>query len=72
MNNKELESRIAALEQKVADLQKRAGDSLGNPWRKIIGHFKDDPIFDEIVRLGRVYRDSQDRKKSPKKSPRKS
>ena len=74
MSNKELESRVAALEKAVAQLQQRAKDPENNPWRKIIGHFKNDPIYDEIVRLGREYRLAQhpDHKKQSRKSPRKS
>jgi hypothetical protein len=69
MNSKELETRISALEKAVAEL--KAKEAKSDPWQKIIGHFKNDPIFEEIVRLGREYRlsDHPDRKK---KKPRKS
>jgi hypothetical protein len=67
MNTKDLESRIAVLEQKVTELQARLDATTGkkdhpNPfgpwWVTTAGRFKDDPIFEEIVRLGREYRKS--------------
>lgn len=69
MTSKEMESRLTALEKAVADLQAKAAKK--DPWQRIIGHFKNDPIFDEIIRLGREYRlsDHPDRKKTkPRKS----
>jgi hypothetical protein len=69
MNTKELESRVKALEQAVTELQEQS-KATKNPWLKIIGHFKDDPVYDEIVRLGRAYRESQHPDKKKKKSPR--
>jgi hypothetical protein len=68
MNPSEIEHRLSNLEKAVAALQKRAD----NPWPSIIGHFANDPIYDEIVRLGREYRDSQHPDRKKKKLPRKS
>ena len=70
MTAKEMEARVAALEKAVAKLQERS-EAANNPWAKIIGHFKDDPIYDEIVRLGKEYRDSQHPDRRKKKAPRK-
>jgi hypothetical protein len=83
MSVKELENRIAFLEKAVSDLQMRLPatgingqedptkmDPKSQPhwWREGAGRFKDDPIFDEIVRLGREYRDSLDTDQTRKKS----
>jgi len=65
MTIKELEVRVAALEREVADLreQRNGQPSLElNPvhwWRTQAGVFANDPVFDEIVRLGKEYRDLQ-------------
>jgi hypothetical protein len=53
---------IAELEVKVSDLSGEVGTTLpsaGAPWwKKIVGIYKDDPEFDEAMRLGRQYRTS--------------
>lgn len=62
----ELEKRIAALETQVSNLLAVLSDG-GAPidksdprwWLATAGRFKDDPVFDEIVRLGREWRESQ-------------
>ena len=48
------------LEKKVAELSRKPGPSLRkkDPWRTF-GIFKDDPDFQEAVRLGREYREQQ-------------
>jgi hypothetical protein len=48
MNIAEIEKRLATLEESVKELQAKAV----NPWPSIIGHFANDPVYDEIVRLG--------------------
>ena len=55
-----LEQRVAELERKVAELSKRPDQPLrkANPWRTF-GIFANDPVFDEVVRLGREYREQQ-------------
>jgi hypothetical protein len=70
MNTAELEKRLLNLEKIVAQLQEQA--KRENPWPSIIGHFANDAIFDEIIRLGRDYRESQRPDRKKKKSPRKS
>jgi hypothetical protein len=48
------------LEQEIRDLKEQTGSKRGTPWyRQILGQFKDDLAFDEIVRLGRQIRESQ-------------
>ena len=64
MTVKSLEKRIAAMEVEVQALKRqlsnRAPDRPSTrSWLDDAGRFKDDPVFDEIVRLGREYRESQ-------------
>lgn len=78
MTLKELEKRLAALEKTVSELQKQAtpteqeindDPSKQYPWWRVdAGRFANDPVFDEIVRLGREYRESlhPDRRKKKK------
>jgi cell division protein FtsB len=61
-----LEDRVTELERQVSDLKdevrktKRAPKQLDkNAWRSTIGSFKDDPIYDDVVRLGRAWRKRQ-------------
>jgi len=55
-----IEKRLTALEQQLAELRKdRDGDGKKPGWiDRVSGSFKDDPDFDEIVRLGREFRES--------------
>ena len=55
-----LEERVEHLEKEVAQLGARTGLSTRtkDPWRTY-GAFKDDPEFEEAVRLGREYRKQQ-------------
>ena len=54
-----LERRVAQLEQEVSLLKSRDTGSSDQPWwERIAGRFENDPAFDEIVRLGREYRES--------------
>ena len=63
MTNTELENRIAALEAEVALLKSKVeqnGSKTEVPWwEQRVGVFADDPIYDEAMRLGREYRESQ-------------
>jgi hypothetical protein len=57
----QLEKRLAALEQAVEQIQSHLQPTPQNQrhwWRDDAGRFADDPVFDEIVRLGRDYRES--------------
>jgi hypothetical protein len=54
--------RIARLEEQVAELTQQARVTPAEPepawWKQIVGVFKDDPEFEEAMRLGREYRES--------------
>lgn len=66
-----LESRIAALEVKMKQLeaQKHLKKTAGEDWiTRIDGSFADDPGFDELVQLGKEYRESLRPKPAKKKS----
>jgi len=60
----EIELRVAALEAKVEQLQRRLKSvapliSDTTPWwERVVGAFADDPAFEEAMRLGREYRES--------------
>lgn len=64
MEKSDLESRVATLERELAQVKQRM-DSAVDPdaWRGTFGMFADDPEFDEVLRLGREYREqaNQDR-----------
>jgi hypothetical protein len=55
-----LEKRLTELEKKVAELSAQPTRSnRKKDWRRSIGVFRNDPDFDEAVRLGRKYREQQ-------------
>ena len=56
----DLETRVATLEKDMAEVRRRLGDSTSmQEWLlRVSGRFKDDPEFDEIVRLGREMREA--------------
>jgi len=67
----ELTRRVEALEEAVRQLREQVGGAAGQRpwWRTGAGRFAQDPVFEEIVRLGREYRDSlhpDRRQKSPR------
>jgi hypothetical protein len=58
----DLEQRIASLEREVYQLKLQLRNSgIPKNWESTVGMFANDPTFDEIVRLGREYRDQQNR-----------
>ena len=76
MAHKKLEDRLAMLEQGVEALQKRLDELSSDElhwWRDNAGRFANDPVYDEIMRLGKKYRDSlhPDREKKSVKKKRK-
>lgn len=57
----ELEQRVLALERGFNELKARLDQAEAEVrpwWREDAGRFTNDPVFDEIVRLGREYRES--------------
>lgn len=55
----ELTKRVETLEREVSGLKKRFNGSSRVPWWKALrGRWANDPVFDEVVELGRKYRDS--------------
>jgi hypothetical protein len=57
-----LAQRISDLEVEVLRLSQRVKGAPTQPetawWKKIVGVYRDDPEFDEAMRLGREYRES--------------
>lgn len=62
MLKKDLEERVALLEAQVGALRRGSVNSDERPWwEKIRGRFKDDPAYEEAMRLGREYREATKR-----------
>lgn len=65
MTLQQLEERLLELEDKVQKLEKRVPPtSVAKPWRDTFGMFADDPDFDEVIRLGREYREQENQQTS--------
>lgn len=60
MTVSQLEKRVEALEKTVEELRGivATGTRQRHWWHENAGRFANDPVFDEIVRLGREYRES--------------
>jgi hypothetical protein len=55
--NTSLEERLAAVEAAIAQLQKQIVASQPTNWlQQIIGSFKDEPAFEEVLAYGRAIR----------------
>ena len=53
----DLERRLARVERELAELKAALAGRDSQPWyRQIAGTFAGDPVFAEIVRLGRLIR----------------
>jgi hypothetical protein len=66
-----LEARVAVLEAKVEQLQRKlkASDPNAKPWwEDVVGAFADDPAFEKAMRLGREYRESLRPRPRPKRA----
>lgn len=66
----ELEKRLTTLERTVATLVRRempTPQTQYHWWHDDAGRFANDPAFEEMVRLGREYRESLRPKRSKKK-----
>lgn len=61
MASSTLEQRVTALEAEISHLKNQlAALAINKPWwEQIAGTFADDSIYDEAMRLGRKYRESQ-------------
>ena len=68
---KTLKERMTELETKLAEVAKRL-PAAEPAWKKVVGLFGGDPAdaqaFDEAMRLGRAYRESQRPKSRGRKS----
>ena len=53
-----LEKRVTSLERQFEEFKQGAGSSIAS-WRDTFGMFANDPEFDEVVRLGKEYRQKQ-------------
>ena len=55
-----IEQRLSAVEAAVAELQRRLPSPQPAPnWlEQVIGSFKDEPAFEEVLAYGRAYRES--------------
>jgi hypothetical protein len=54
-----IEARLAKVERELAILKAKINRDKSNWLEEIIGSFKDDPDFEEIVRLGKRMRDAE-------------
>ena len=61
MTQTELEERLLAVETALQEMQSRLATLAPSPhWLdEIIGSFKDEPAFEEVIALGRAFRESQ-------------
>ena len=63
MATRTLEDRMTAMEQELEQLKQQLQADLPRNiepgWKQIVGVFKDCPEFEEAVRLGREWRESQ-------------
>ncbi len=64
----QIEKRLKALEQTVQHLSQSRHSICRDWYRTDAGRFADDPIFEEIVKLGRAYRKSQGPPRYPGRS----
>lgn len=58
----QIEQRLAALEQQMAGILRADAaqrDAPRKDWESTVGMFQNDPLFEEAMRLGREYRESQ-------------
>jgi len=61
MEIQNLEQRVATLEKELNELKRQLRSLPVKDWRRTVGMFAHDPDFDEIVRLGKEWRDEQNR-----------
>ncbi|ALB39512.1 MULTISPECIES: hypothetical protein [Nostocales] len=59
--SQQLESRVATLETELAQMRQMLSVLVPNKtpwWLKIAGSFENDPHFEEVVKLGKEWRNS--------------
>jgi hypothetical protein len=56
-----LETRLRDLEKRLAALETNGAKAASRPWLKHFGWAKDDPIYDEAMKLGAAYRRRRNR-----------
>ena len=55
-----IEQRVALLERELSALKAQVEQqSTAKDWHRSVGVFADDPVFEEMVREGRKYREQQ-------------
>jgi hypothetical protein len=61
MTQAQLEERLLAVETALSEISRRLATLPPTPnWLdEIIGSFKNDPAFEEVIALGRAFRESQ-------------
>jgi len=64
----QIERRVQILERRVARLVQSSPRVSRGWYRTHAGRFANDPVFDEIIRLGRTYRKSQRLLRQPRQS----
>lgn len=65
MTLQQLEERLLKLEEKFQKLEKQLPfASPAKSWRDTFGMFANDPDFDEVLRLGREYREQENQRTS--------
>jgi hypothetical protein len=63
MTLQQLEERLLELEDKVQKLEQRIPPATAaKSWRDTFGMFADDPDFEDVLRLGREYREQENRR----------
>lgn len=56
----QLEERLQKIEAEILEMRKTLKKDKPQSWlQQAAGQFKNDPVFDEIVRLGKEIRDSE-------------
>jgi hypothetical protein len=61
MTQTQLEARLLAVEAALQEIQRRLATvpSAQNWLDEVIGSFKDEPAFDEVIAFGRAFREAQ-------------
>jgi hypothetical protein len=61
VDNRKLEKRLLELENEVAALRKKLDAITSSKpwWERIAGTFRNDPVYERAMKLGRKYRRAQ-------------